>query len=127
MVSGKGYTFQKNQAISTKILAWCDDLAIFTENAEDMTEAMKQVAMFCNYSGMEVNIKKTLLQSSEPDRVRIPYMEGLIEEIPKGESVKYLGIWVNMNLNWMKATEAAIFGVRKKILQIKNRRLDPDI
>ena len=88
-------------------MAWCDDLAIFTENAEDMTEAMRQVAMFCNYSGMEVNIKKTLLQSSEPDRVKIPYMEGFIEEIPKGESVKYLGIWVNMNLNWMKATETA--------------------
>ena len=78
--SGKGYTFHKNHAISTKILAWCDDFVIFTEKAEDMTEAMRQVAMFCKYSGMEVNVKKTLLQSSEPDRVKIPYMEGFIEE-----------------------------------------------
>lgn len=75
----RGYKF-KNGKIDIPILAFADDIALFTNNNEDMKKIFKIVEDFCDRSGMEISPTKSAY-TENTDNTPAPLYKG--KEITK--------------------------------------------
>jgi ribonuclease HI len=81
-------------------LAYADDVVLFCR--DDARELLEILRDFCDFSGLCINPRKCALMPVHgphpilmEDGIPIPVLE-------QGECYKYLGVWVNVQLNWEK-------------------------
>ena len=133
---GRGYRYgslpsELNDKYSCSSLAYADDLAIPTDNLQNLQIQMQKLEKYLDWSGLKVNASKcavtgtlhgaqpttqhpnTTLRQQLDNKISIhgsalPYLE-------PNKSYKYLGVYINMALDWkdqlnssiQKATERA--------------------
>jgi len=91
------------------ILAFADDMAIISDENEKEQKMMDIISEYCNYYGLSINYdgrdKSVYTNNTENIQHKITFKdsEGKINELIKlksDESYKYLGIYMNLNMNW---------------------------
>jgi exonuclease III len=98
--------------------AYCDDMVIHTEDWNRMSEAIQVVQDYCDDLGMELNLgkdendkSKTVYTTNDKNHKELYVkirgnQERKVPCIAKDESYSYLGIWMNLELNWFRTMNA---------------------
>jgi hypothetical protein len=127
-----GYHFTNN--LCTPIIAYCNNLMLLANCASNMTVIFSQLLQFSKWTGLEFNPTKstyTSTQASVCASLQVPVVNGSpshmdIVYLPNSKSYKYMGVWVNLHLQWSDHTVY----MRKKVIAHlnleRNRRLTMD-
>ncbi len=118
----KGYKLSKWLKIS--ILAYADDIILLGNNRNEINKITKWLTSWMDAYGLKVNHSKSGYTHNSPSKNQGIATQGHdIPTINKNESYLYLGININLDLNWEKheSTTKAKFLWRLKI--IKSKRL----
>src|ERR1700753_2379688 len=107
--SNKGYKLQNKNKIPGG--AYADDMVLHTNKNEDLQELMNLCVNYFKFVGLQIavdgrdktvythNLNRDIydlyIRDKEGNRVKIPIYS-------KTESYKYLGLWINLELNWEK-------------------------
>ena len=118
-----------NDTIHT-VGGFADDLVITTETHENMVASFAMINEFVNYYNLKINIdnklkNKTVYTSFTPnsnlvyikvnnEQIEIPYMDS-------SSSYRYLGIQLNLDLNWDKQRTIVWSTFQKQISFLHNR------
>ena len=109
---------------------FADDLVVTTDSHEKMIELFNKINIFINYYSLELNVdgnnkNKTVYTSFKPNdnliykcvdnnQIIIPYIESFV-------SYKYLGININLDLNWEKQRNISWNIFQRQIAFLHNR------
>ena len=96
----KGYNLEN---LLVSILAYADDIVLISENKEEIQNMLKAVVDFLDFNNMSLNIAKDKSAYSMlncPDPPQLFYKDLAIPVIQKKESYTYLGIDINMRLDF---------------------------
>ena len=102
--------------------AMADDIITFSESMDEARIAIDLVHKFCDMGGMIVSMPKTKYVNSE-GIVALKTSKGILEASDPNESIRYLGILINLNLDWYDHWEAQKGYALKQLEYLKRRRL----
>ena len=112
-------------------ISMCDDIAIPTNNEEQLVKAFKMIEDFNLYSGLKLSIDekdkntKTVIASNLGKVPNVTIFQDFknikIPTIGQNNSYKYLGFWINLNLDWNDTIKAITESVSKNLAFLKNR------
>ena len=126
-----GYSFTKNEDLKVPILAYADDLVLITNNAEDMDNLFSVFKKMTEVYGLTINSKKSKYTSNEAIAPLVFIdKEGTkqtINILTPQQNYKFLGIHLNLELNWKKNTDIALRTFKSRMTKIANRKLATDI
>jgi exonuclease III len=85
-----------------KVTAYCDDVVITAESREELERAWQITTEFAAFNNMMVNARKSGYATNDPDRATLftGHDGRHITELGEETSYKYLGVWVNLLLDW---------------------------
>ena len=108
-INQKGKGYKLNKWVKISILAYANDLVLIGSNRKEIEKILKWLEKWMNTYGLKINHNKSTY-SHNSDRAMEPiHAQG--KEIPKiarNELYQYLGIHLNINLNWEKHERATI-------------------
>jgi exonuclease III/ribonuclease HI len=116
-----------------QVLAYADDLVLVSKSYQDLQSMLDKVCKFSFNNGMSISTDsraKSVYTTSDPDEslaLQVTnWTSGCIEKInlPRlkpSESYKYLGILVNVNLDWSEEIASSVrkFGMQTHFLRNK--------
>eukprot|EP00026_Physarum_polycephalum_P009871 Phypoly_transcript_10008.p1 GENE.Phypoly_transcript_10008~~Phypoly_transcript_10008.p1 ORF type:complete len:126 (-),score=19.01 Phypoly_transcript_10008:629-1006(-) len=120
MDRGKKYRINvKNENIN--ILVFADDIALMVDNNKRTQKMMVMINEFCNYYGININYNgrdKSIYTTNENGKHFITFQNieskhSVLPKIEKNKNYKYLGVNINLDLNWKKQNQIS----RIKMLQ----------
>ncbi len=83
-----------------------DDIAFGTSTAEDAELGLQIVKDFSGATGMQINAKKSAYAFKNVDRPIFPIHNGIpFDVLGADKCYRYLGLWINLNLDWTKMLE----------------------
>ena len=101
---GKGYKLNKWMKIS--ILAYADDIILIGSNRKEIEKTLKRLEKWMNTYGLIINHNKSAYTHNCDKAMEPMYAQGKeIPKIAKDESYLYLGIHINIDLNWESMKE----------------------
>ncbi len=115
-----------NEAVSIPVQCFADDLVALTKSAAGMQRAWDMLTAFSRATGLEISCdssrEKTVYTTNSDHEVAKLMLNGA--EIPRlapEESYKYLGVYVNLNLDWEKQKEEITRKLKIQTNYIKHR------
>lgn len=111
-------------------LAYADDIAIVSNKLKKEQRMMDTISDFCNYYGLNINYdgrEKTVYTTTSGNlRAKLTFKDnkGITQYIPKIEAFecyKYLGVHINLNLNWEKQKAESRKKVIRMLYYIRNK------
>ena len=113
--------------------AFADDLILVTDNFDQIKKGFEIVYQFCNDTGMELNLgtegndnSKTAFTTNDDKNIDI-YIKGedskpkKIPFIKPNDSYSYLGILINIDLNWELQEKSLKTNLLKYLIPLYNR------
>ncbi len=100
----------KNTNLNIAIEAFADDMALISSTKEAAIEKWEKLKIFCKATGLEISNdgkEKTAYTTNSTENIAKLH-DNAGKEIPRlepDESYKYLGVHINLNLNWTKQTQ----------------------
>lgn len=98
--------------VNLKEAAIMDDVAFVSNSVSDIKKAHKILLRFSKATGMQLNSDKSAYTYAHDTSDFIPKFKSKpFKILSSSESYKYLGVWLNLDLNWSKqydTTESAI-------------------
>ena len=108
-------------------LAYADDLAVVTESPTEASAQLRKIESYCEWAGIKVNIdpvNKNKTVFTRAVRTGRAGADGCSEEVaiqgqhipvvPSEHSYRYLGVWINLNLDWGDQWAAVVNKVREE-------------
>ena len=120
-----GYKIKKEKVPG---LAFADDIILNGSNREELERIYEALLMFCEYYGIKINQSKSAYTyNNTKEEYDSFYFENIpIKKLNKKESYKYLGIWINLKLNWDKMKSEIENGYKKHVNMLKRKRITTD-
>ena len=123
------------------LLLYADDTIVLAECPEDLQRALDILKIYCELSGLDINVRKTKVMSIVSENKVMIFSRGKIRKMPKfnfnEETVdvvwdyKYLGVKFNYNNKFKKAQQLqfslanrAVFSLLVKCRQLNLPLLD---
>ena len=112
-------------------LCFCDDMSIFAEDAKGIQRLMNVIASFEEWSGIPLNLKKTMLMIVDGDKQRrqrteaTTYQGQAIRTVPEHEPVRYLGFWATANGDFRHTKEIVRQRTREAVELIRHHPHSP--
>ncbi|KAL3677230.1 hypothetical protein R1sor_027178 [Riccia sorocarpa] len=103
-----------------RYLLFADDLAIIALDEESLRQEISQLEEFCNTTGMQVNLKKTMWMRIGP-RGGSSSFKFLDQQIKECRVYKYLGIEFSANLSWSENTKSRVSNGLKALYSFWNQ------
>ena len=106
---------------------YCDDTVIVASSAESVQQMHAWVREFFGAHCLRLNCDKTVLVCSEGSDIPVlPAVDGRQRARPQGEghTFRYLGMWVNLRLNWQVQIGRMDRLVRSVCASIRRNRFD---
>jgi hypothetical protein len=139
--NGTGYKFYKDHKINIPGLAYADDLVLISDSRAGIETEFKIFAKFCRYYGLEINTKKDksaymtigIENCNQNDLFSLTNYGDLhargftIKKQNSAESYRYLGILINLKLDWKADVTQIIKNFQKYINMIKTRAITPNM
>lgn len=92
--------------IKLKVAAIMDDVVLATDNIEDGKNMINIMKEFSAITGIKINPKKSAYAYANTDHKFLPESEGkYFDDLGNKKSYKYLGVWVNLDLDWTDTQE----------------------
>jgi ribonuclease HI len=112
------------------VTAYCDDV-VLTADSKQLMEAMwKQVCEFAQYNNLAINPEKSGYSTNDVAVAQLVARtkdgEKPVKMLDQGASYKYLGIWVNLNLDWRKQTEECEKKLKNSLTLISFKKMSVD-
>jgi ribonuclease HI len=113
------------QAQTVRVLAYCDDLILISETEQDLQSMLNKVTNYFTHFnldiGLDTNRTKTCV-STNREFVNTPRLNNSnLPILKKNESYKYLGIHINLDMNWYKQETILRAQLIKHLTYLKNR------
>ena len=109
--------------LDIKLLAFCDDLILISQNPHDLQRMINFISKYNYFCGLKLNIDNSKSKTAiEHDFFVI--QNNTIQKIPhlnSNESYKYLGIHINLDLNWTKQQIIIKDNLIRHLNHLKNR------
>ncbi len=130
----KGYSMAQDINIRASILAYMDDLTLLSDDPKALDEMVNLVADFGNLTGLKMNAKKTQILTTKGNHQTeimqrntktMQDEKTTIQENTK--NVRYLGVVLNLNLDWEPAAEEMKKNVLKKLAILDGKRYPTEI
>jgi hypothetical protein len=119
----KGYEMN-GEKVKIPILVFADNIALFTKNNEDMQKIFGITSDFCTHSGMDISpIKSAYTSKNTKKNIPPIYKNKSIAKIRNNESYKYLGIEINIDLNWEDQMNILEYSLNKHINFLRHRKI----
>jgi exonuclease III len=126
-----GYTLRSEGTTPVTIASrgFCDDTAIMAEDFETLQKLNHCVAEFFAEHGFQLSATKTYLLGREADGSRCAkplYWPGQMDPINPKEmdyAIRYLGIWISLNLSWTTQIAKMTASIMGLVSHIKHRRI----
>jgi hypothetical protein len=95
---------------------YADDTFLLSSTKDGITRMNEWVNTFCEYNYISMNPTKTKIFGMDQNRKSVDFTLPVIQHSKKGTTfievnaqdankhIKHLGLWINMNLDWSKAT-----------------------
>ncbi|HYJ01232.1 MAG TPA: reverse transcriptase family protein, partial [Nitrososphaeraceae archaeon] len=119
--SNRGYTINNRNIPGA---AYVDDMVLHTNRNSDMQILVYMVQNYFDFVGLQMaadgrdktiytnNLEWTIhdiyIKDKEGELVKVPFYES-------SESYKYLGLWINLDLNWKKQEQISNFTLNKSL------------
>ena len=109
-------------------LAFCDDMSILASGSEDMQTLLDTVHEFETWSGIQVNLKKTILLpiASDQQLITLRYRGQQIRQAPATEPVRYLGFYATANGDLQATKKRVLERGRVAKESIRQHPLEPE-
>ena len=109
-------------------LAFADDVILSGSNRGEIERIYEALLMFSEYYGIKINQNKSAYTyNNTREEYDTLYFEGMpIKMLKKKESYKYLGIWINLTLDWGKMKEEIEAGYKRHLGILKRRRISTE-
>jgi ribonuclease HI/exonuclease III len=122
-----GYTMHNNHEAKLNTLAFIDDIVVAADRRQSMEARAHKIECFANYYGIEFNQSKSAY-TYRCQQVQPPlHLQGkTVETLEEHQSYRYLGIWVNLDLNWEKQIAALNAAVYRVLTAIRRKCITPD-
>ena len=115
----KGYSIKSKDFCVAGIM---DDIACITSDPQEMSKAMEIVNTFCNITGMKIGIKKCAFSYINSNtNYELLIGEELVPKLAPDESYKYLGIHLNLRLDWSKQMSTSEACLRATLSTIEKK------
>ena len=102
------------------VFAYADDMLIVTEDSSEIIACLRDLKQYDEWMGLQVSPKKSLIWSNE---MEMEFIEGIkVSKDPK-ESYKYLGVWLNRDLDWRKQMEEKNMKIEKTASWAKSKQI----
>ena len=124
---GYKMTAVDGQKLQCAVLAYVDDMVFLTDNRKQMIRLLKIVKKILNTYGIQINYKKTKYSSTYKKDKDIQIDNEVIKYITQATCYRYLGILINLNLNWQRDQKKAVQNFLYKLNRIKFQLYSPDI
>ena len=104
-------------------LVFCDDMSLFAQNEKGMQQLLEIVEQFEQWSGIRVNLKKTMVMAVDGDKsrrkrqVEVRYRGSLVRQLQEDETCRYLGFWATPNGDF-KQTKKLVFQRTKEAMEM---------
>src|SRR5271163_1004864 len=99
-------------------------LQFFAKSVREMEHIFKDVSEFCDHSSMSISAAKSALSSNNTNEdLALLYKGNVIKKLKAGESYKYLGIELNMMLNWTDQMKELETNFNKHIKFLEKRKI----
>lgn len=85
--------------IKITVLAYADDIVVVAESEEDLQKALDIISSFLGYNHMELNARKSGIIYVNKEEREYKYKETTIPNYTGKSAYKYLGIYVNAELD----------------------------
>ena len=114
-------------------LVFCDDMSIFAQNERGMQQLLGVVEEFEQWSGIRVNLKKTMvmavdgMKSRRQAPVRVEYRGKPVRQLQEREICRYLGFWATPNGDFRHTRELVLQRTREAIELIKHHPYSPEM
>jgi len=123
-IENKYSGYKMDEETGVPILAFADDIAIFAKSVREMEHIFKDVSEFCDHSSMSISTAKSALSSNNTNEdLALLYKGNVIKKLKAGESYKYLGIELNMMLNWTDQMKELETNFNKHIKFLEKRKI----
>jgi exonuclease III len=88
----------------TGATAYCDDIVITAETKEQIEQQWKKVKEFAEYNNIQVNPDKSGYTTTDTNEATLKMKNSnkQLQKLDPAASYKYLGFWINLELNWTK-------------------------
>lgn len=80
------------------ILVYADEIVLISNSEKKAKKQFKILMSFCNIMQININAKKSATMSNLPN-FKLFIKSQPIFNLNKTESYKYLGLWINLDLN----------------------------
>ena len=106
-------------------------MSIFAEDAKGIQRLMNVIASFEEWSGIPLNLKKTMLMIVDGDKQRrqcteaTTYRGQTIRTVPENEPVRYLGFWATANGDFRYTKEIVRQRTREAVELIRHHPHSP--
>ena len=112
----------QNKKINTAILGFADDMILVGEGKENLKYNFKKLKNYCKYMQIYINQKKSALSNNRNENYNLKFEKLEIPFLRREESYKYLGIWLNIEMNLKKQRDICK-KYADKILKYLDRRM----
>lgn len=87
--------------IKFKAAAIIDDIAIATDSTAEAKDIIKDIAYYSSITGIKVNPKKSAYAHKNTGDQYLPEINGKkFQDLGHSTSYRYLGVWLNLDLDW---------------------------
>jgi ribonuclease HI len=121
----KGYVMGTTEILITSLIAYCDDITLIAHSRKDLQRILNGVSKWLGRFGLVINPNKTFATSNTSRIFSLLVNSGEIHsaDVP----FKFLGIWIDPQLDWSKAIKAATNSFINKLNKVKYKRLSLEV
>jgi hypothetical protein len=129
-LSNSNYGYKMNNKKISHI-AFADDITLIAKNKNQLRQLLGIVNHFCNETGYMLNIDKCVYTSRSQNYKRFTYKDYMNEKtyfnsFDHNESIRYLGIYINLDLNWKGQFEKTKNNLTSCLKQIRSKMFNID-
>jgi hypothetical protein len=131
-----GYHFYNNEQIHIPVLAFADDIALISDSRGKLRTSLSLLKEFCKTYGMQLSHDKTKYTFKSDTQIPCPRNYFVIDTsegqkeiltLQPDESYKYLGIKINLDLDWKDDIDMTLDKLRQKMAIFKRKCLTPEL
>jgi exonuclease III len=129
----KGYTFKNNKRINIPLLAYCDDIILISDSIREILEIIHELNEYTETVGLQISTdhKKTIIMTNSVKPIKITLnqkgKEVIIKEDKENKTNKYLGIYLNIELDWALSNKILEGRITTKLNALARKRLTAEI